>query len=111
MLYLYIQAAYRGNTLGLPHRCPPENIDKIEKNILYTYMKNYHTPERMVLAGVGMDHERMVELAKEHFVKNYKPIWLEQENLVDKKMSVDNSLAQYTGGKALVSNQLGGREY
>lgn len=100
------QAAFRGNTLGLPHRCPPENIDKIEKNILYTYMKNFHTPERMVLAGVGMDHEQMVELAKEHFVKKHKPIWLEQENLIDTKMSVDNSLAQYTGGKVLMEKDL-----
>ena len=99
-------AAYRCNTLGLPHRCPLENTDKIDKSILYTYMKNFHTPERMVLAGVGMDHDYLVNIAKEHFVENTTPIWLEQQHLINTKMAKDDSLAQYTGGKVLVEKDL-----
>jgi processing peptidase subunit alpha len=97
-----LQAAYRCNTLGLPHRCPLENTDKIDKSVLYTYMKNFHTPDRMVLAGVGMDHDYLVNIAKEHFVENTTPIWLEQQHLINTKMAKDDSLAQYTGGKILV---------
>ena len=33
--------------------CPKENIASISQSTLYTYLKNYHTPDRMVLAGVG----------------------------------------------------------
>ena len=52
MLNLF-QAGYRNNTLGLPKLCPEENISKVNASTLYTYLKNCHTPERMVLAGVG----------------------------------------------------------
>ena len=97
------QAAYRGNTLGLPHRCPKESIQKIDKRVLYTYMKNFHTPERMVLAGVGVDHDKFVRLAEDAFIKQKTPIWLDNPDLIDSRMSTDNSLSQYTGGKVLVS--------
>ena len=57
-------AAYRGNTIGLPKMCPEENIDTINRKTLMTYLKTYHSPERMVLAGVGVDHDQLVELAE-----------------------------------------------
>ena len=65
-------------------------------------MKNFHTPDRMVLAGVGMEHQLLVDLAKEQFC-NVNPIWSEQQHLIDPKKSTDNSISQYTGGKVLVS--------
>ncbi|KAG8034467.1 hypothetical protein G9C98_007543 [Cotesia typhae] len=62
-------AAYSDNTLGLPKLCPSENIGKINRNILFT-----------------------------HFVDE-KPIWEQDSSLaLDKTNTVDNSIAQYTGG-------------
>ena len=31
---------------------------------LMNYLSNYHSPERMVVAGVGVDHEELVETAQ-----------------------------------------------
>ena len=45
-------AAYRDNTLGLPKICPQENIEKIDRNTLYTYLSSYHKPDRIVVAGM-----------------------------------------------------------
>lgn len=47
-------AAYRDNTLGLPKLCPPQNLDNINRNVLMNYLKYHHSPERMVIAGVGV---------------------------------------------------------
>ena len=57
-------AAYRNNTLGLPKMCPEENIDIISRRTLMTYLKSYHSPDRMVLSGVGVDHQQLVDLAQ-----------------------------------------------
>lgn len=56
-----MQAAYKDNTLGLPKICPAENINTIDRSILLTYLKQHYTPNRMVVAGVGVDHDRLVE--------------------------------------------------
>ena len=57
-------AAYNSNTLGLPKMSPEENIDSISRKTLMTYLKSYHSPDRMVLAGVGIDHDQLVESAQ-----------------------------------------------
>ncbi|XP_012288110.1 mitochondrial-processing peptidase subunit alpha [Orussus abietinus] len=93
-------AAYRDNTLGLPKICPSENIENINRQILFTYLKNYYTPARMVVAGVGVHHKDLVEAAQKYFVDE-KPIWEEDDTLLlkDKNLGlVDHSIAQYTGG-------------
>lgn len=87
-------AAYRDNTLGLPKICPQENVDKIDRQTLYTYLSSYHKPDRIVVAGVGVDHDQLVEATQKHFVEN-PPIW-STENLP--KVETDRSVAQYTGG-------------
>lgn len=47
-------AAYRENTLGLPKLCPPQNLDLINRDALMNYLKYHHSPDRMVIAGVGV---------------------------------------------------------
>lgn len=59
------QAAYRDNTLGLPKICPETNVQKIDKNILFTYLKHHYTPSRMVVAGVGIEHQALVDAVQE----------------------------------------------
>lgn len=88
----HFQAAYRGNTVGLPRFCPAENVDKLNKNVLHSYLQNYYRPERMVLAGVGIEHEQLVECAQKYLL-GVKPVWG-----TSAAANVDLSVAQYTGG-------------
>lgn len=90
--WLFFKAAYRGNTVGLPRFSPVENVDKIDKGVLHSYLRNYYCPERMVLAGVGIEHEQLVESARKYLL-NTKPVWGASSGA-----NVDLSVAQYTGG-------------
>ncbi|XP_044161568.1 LOW QUALITY PROTEIN: mitochondrial-processing peptidase subunit alpha [Bufo gargarizans] len=93
-------AAFRGNTVGLPRFCPMENIDKIDKNTLHSYMHNYYTPDRMVLAGVGIEHDQLLECSKK-YLQDVKPVWES-----GKPRSIDRSIAQYTGGIVKVEKDM-----
>ncbi|KAH0615447.1 hypothetical protein JD844_004694 [Phrynosoma platyrhinos] len=84
--------AYKENTVGLNRFCPAENIDKIDQKILHSYLRNYYTPNRMVLAGVGIEHEQLVECARK-YILGAEPVWGS-----GKALDVDRSIAQYTGG-------------
>lgn len=57
----------------------------------------------MVLAGVGVEHQRLVEAAEKYFLEE-KPVWEIEDDLVipNKSFSIDESIAQYTGGIILV---------
>lgn len=92
LFIVWFQAAYRGNTVGLPRFCPADNVDKIDKKVLHSYLRNYYCPERMVLAGVGIEHEQLVECARKYLL-NVKPVWG-----TSSVANVDLSVAQYTGG-------------
>lgn len=94
-------AAYRDNTLGLPKLCSNENAPKIDRNVLLSYLKNHHTPSRMVVAGVGVNHDEFVRYVEKYFAAS-QPTW-EMENLLHKGAdSVDTSISQYTGGSVTV---------
>lgn len=67
-------------------------MDKIDKGVIHSYLRNYYCPERMVLAGVGIEHEQLVECARKHLL-NMKPVWGTSSGA-----NVDLSVAQYTGG-------------
>ena len=94
-------AAYRGNTLGLPKMCPEKNIPLIDQNVLYTYLSTYHSPDRMVLAAVGVEHDSLVKLAEKYFL-TVDPIWTGKVE----PLEPDNSLAQYSGGIEAVEKDL-----
>lgn len=99
-------AAYRNNTLGLPKICPKENIERIDRNILLEYLKRHYTPQRMVVAGVGIEHEDLISAVQKYFVEE-KSIWDEEEERQGRKEKgstehlIDTSIAQYTGGYIL----------
>ena len=69
----------------------------IDRGMLYTYMNYYHTPERIVLTGVGVEHDELVKLGETLFV-NKTPIWKEHKNILDLTREKDLSICQYTGG-------------
>ncbi|KAG8447515.1 hypothetical protein GDO86_014861 [Hymenochirus boettgeri] len=93
-------AAYRDNTLGLPRFCPVDNIEKINQKTLHNYMHNYYTPDRMVLAGVGIEHEQLLECAKK-YLQDVEPVWSS-----GKPRSIDKSISQYTGGIVKVEKDM-----
>ena len=64
-------------------------------------MNSYYDPSRVVLAGVGVDHDDLVNMAEKYFITK-PPIWREN-NLIDPSKGADNSIAQYTGGMVTVS--------
>lgn len=73
-------------------------MDKIDKNVLHSYLRSYYCPERMVLAGVGIEHEQLVECARKYLL-GVKPVWG-----TSTVANVDQSVAQYTGGIIKVSS-------
>ena len=91
------QAAYRDNTLGLPSLCPEENIPTIQRDELMGYLAGHYLPTRMVLAGVNVDHDRFVGLAREWFGRT-EPVW----GGGGTERTVDHSISQYTGGSVKV---------
>ncbi|XP_076673686.1 mitochondrial-processing peptidase subunit alpha isoform X1 [Andrena cerasifolii] len=99
-------AAYRNNTLGLPKICPEENIDCIDRKVLLEYLHDHYTPNRMVVAGVGIEHEHLISTVEKYFVEK-KSTWKEEEKndaavpLGKLMNTVDASVAQYTGGYVL----------
>ena len=100
-------AAYRNNTLGLPKICPEENIDHIDRKVLLEYLHDHYTPNRMVVAGVGIEHEHLISTVEKYFVEK-KSIWKEEEKETNATApvgklvnTVDASIAQYTGGYVL----------
>jgi processing peptidase subunit alpha len=73
--------AYKDNTLGMPLLCPEERLDDITSETLRGYMRDWYKPERMVIAGVGMEHEELVQLATQHFGDMTSPTMNSSRNL------------------------------
>ena len=64
---LVLETAYRGKTVGAPSLLSPESAGRIGERELRGYMKDWFRPERMVVTGLGVEHDQLVELVKEHF--------------------------------------------
>ncbi|KDQ20455.1 hypothetical protein BOTBODRAFT_50557 [Botryobasidium botryosum FD-172 SS1] len=61
------QVAYERNTLGNPLLCPEDRLPLINGKLMDEFVKTWYRPDRIVVAGVGMPHEELVELAHKHF--------------------------------------------
>ncbi|KAJ3172540.1 Mitochondrial-processing peptidase subunit alpha [Geranomyces variabilis] len=55
------------DTLGRPLLCPVSNLETMTPALLHRYREIWYTPERIVVAGIGMDHQMLVDLAKREF--------------------------------------------
>lgn len=57
----------------------------------------------MVVAGVGVEHFKLVNAVQKYFV-DIKPLWESEVDLanINKNLSCDHSIAQYTGGMVQV---------
>lgn len=104
------QTAFRDNTLGHPQLCAPESLSGVNRTCLEHYRRLFYRPQNMVVAGVGLDHGHLRELAELYFgdmasdasssgalagrgaSSSLQP--LSEQNLP----IVDRSAARYTGG-------------
>ncbi|KAF8630982.1 hypothetical protein AX15_002692 [Amanita polypyramis BW_CC] len=59
--------AYGQKGLGNPLACPEDRIPVIDEQLLRTAMNEWYRPERMIIAGTGMHHQELVELADKYF--------------------------------------------
>lgn len=59
--------AYNNEGLGNSLLCPEDRVDAIDATTLRRAMRSWYKPDRMVLAGAGMPHEELVQLAEQHF--------------------------------------------
>ena len=97
IIFFNIQAAFNGNTLGLPKLCPAENIDMLSQKVLKHFIQRYYRPERITIAGVNVDHDELVKHCEKFFV-DAQPSWLS-----DQIAAPDMSIAQYVGGMLKVN--------
>lgn len=67
LLEILHSVAFKDNTLGMPLLCPESQLDVLGEREVRGFMKDWYKPERMVIAGVGMQHEELVELAHKEF--------------------------------------------
>jgi len=94
-------AAFRGNTLGLPRYPEINSLNDINRESLQTFLRSYFVPSNMVLAGVGVDHDELCQLADQYMTTSAtSPSWG-----LDGKIIRDNSLAQYTGGEVKIEKK------
>lgn len=99
-------AAYGDQTLGLPKTCPAENLDKITPSLMFNFLKHNHTPDRMVLAGVGVEHDKLVEYAQKYFVDS-QPSWVKNPELASEEPNfIERPKSQYIGGMMSVEEDL-----
>ena len=65
--------AYGESGLGNPLVCPEERISLIDNDLLRRCVLDWYRPERMVVAGAGMQHEQLVGLVDKYF-SSLKPL-------------------------------------
>lgn len=81
------------NTVGKPLMVSPDRLQAISVDSLHKFRQTWYTPNKMVIAGIGMPHETLVALAESHFGALPAP----SEQLLDLQKSLTKP-AQYTGG-------------
>ena len=58
------QAAFRGNTVGLPKYPLIDTLHEIDRKTLQTFLRSHFIPSRMTVAGVGVDHDELCRLSE-----------------------------------------------
>ncbi|KAK4704128.1 hypothetical protein P7C70_g2086, partial [Phenoliferia sp. Uapishka_3] len=61
------EIAYKGNTLGNPLLCPEDRLESMTTDTIEEFRRLWYRPDRIVVAGAGIEHEHLVELAERHF--------------------------------------------
>lgn len=64
---LLYEVAYQGNTLGNPLLMREDKLDSMDVATLKDFRRTWFRPDRMVVAGAGVPHDHMLELAEKLF--------------------------------------------
>ncbi|KAI9142589.1 peptidase M16 inactive domain-containing protein [Paraphysoderma sedebokerense] len=73
--------AYDMKTLGNPIFCDPNKADQIGVETVRKYLEKFYRPERMVIAGAGVKHDLLVELADKFFERPLAKLGLSSSDL------------------------------
>lgn len=101
------EAAFSNSPLENPKICPTENINKIKREDLYSFMKTLYQPKRTVLACIGTDHNEFTQMAVEKF-GSIRPLWDENPKLLASNLNgnIDTRKAIWTGGSKVIEKDL-----
>ncbi|KAI8324983.1 LuxS/MPP-like metallohydrolase [Martensiomyces pterosporus] len=77
------EIAFQTGTLGNPLLCPIQQLNAATPESLAKYHRAWYSPERMVVAAVGMDHEELVRL---------------NSSTTSSRVAIPGGKAVYTGG-------------
>jgi processing peptidase subunit alpha len=81
------EAAWFNNTLGRPLYASPSSLSRLSPDMLRSYQRQFFTPKRMVISGVGVGHDELVEYVDKAF-----------SSLPADDSSLQSEKAQYVGG-------------
>jgi len=85
------QAAYSGNTLGLPLFFDHHSIANLSKSVLEEFISVFYQPSRMMVVGVGVDHSKLHKLSEQVFGD-----LVENQQFKD----IEHEQARYIGGQS-----------
>ncbi|VDP18357.1 unnamed protein product [Schistosoma margrebowiei] len=88
--------AYKNNTLGLPKYCPKQNLDKINREDIIKFVATQFKPEKMVIAGVGIEHDALVKSVEKYFIPTVPNV--SYEKAASDLPSPVTTVSEYTGG-------------
>ncbi|MBW0578474.1 hypothetical protein O181_118189 [Austropuccinia psidii MF-1] len=77
------EIAYPNNTIGLPLICPKDRIKSITTQTLWKYRSMFFIPSRILVAGVGVDHDQFLYQVERYFgqFNSVKPHLIDSLNL------------------------------
>lgn len=67
MTQLIHEAAYGTQGLGLPQICGDHNLERFDADLLNEFTTERYTADRLLVGGVGIDHQTLVNLATDMF--------------------------------------------
>lgn len=83
------QAAYQGNTIGLPLFADARTVRNITSEAIAEYISIFYQPSRMICVGVGLEHSELEQYALDTFGS------LENN---PQYSNIEHQRANYTGG-------------
>lgn len=103
--------AFGGKTLGNSLVCPPHSVNNITNKTVADFMNHHYTPDRMVLVGTHINHEDLVDMAKDFFCSQFsfyaeeyaqRELEVEKQKGQQKQETVEGNYTSrasaYTGG-------------
>jgi processing peptidase subunit alpha len=103
------EAAFQNSPLSNPKLCPTDNINRISRQNIYSFMKSLYQPKRTVLTCIGIDHEEFIQMTKEKF-NSVVPIWEANPSLLGenqgKNIELETRKSQWVGGAKLIEKDL-----